>query len=95
MRTTLTPTRLKVDRKTFFGVNADIKYLGNWLDVFVSRVERWTSPKYLIGESYGTTRVSGLALELQEVRSPRLAVLGPAAQPQTLISLSHRPAYFI
>jgi carboxypeptidase C (cathepsin A) len=35
------------------------------LDVFVSRNGRWTSPKYLIGESYGTTRVSGLALELQ------------------------------
>ena len=53
------------DRETFFGVNADIKYLADWLDVFISRNERWTSPKYIIGESYGTTRVSGLALELQ------------------------------
>jgi carboxypeptidase C (cathepsin A) len=32
----------------------------------VSRKDRWRSPKFLIGESYGTTRVSGLALELQE-----------------------------
>jgi carboxypeptidase C (cathepsin A) len=55
----------KADRNLFFGVNADIKYLADWLDVFVSRNGRWTSPKYLIGESYGTTRVSGLALELQ------------------------------
>ncbi|KXK23797.1 MAG: peptidase S10 serine carboxypeptidase [Bacteroidetes bacterium OLB12] len=55
----------KAEKSTFFGVNADIKYLGDWLDNFVSRVGRWTSPKYLIGESYGTTRVSGLALELQ------------------------------
>lgn len=55
----------KAEKSTFFGVNADIKYLADWLDVFVSRVGRWTSPKYLIGESYGTTRVSGLALELQ------------------------------
>lgn len=55
----------KADRKDFFGVNADITYLANWLDVFVSRVGRWTSPKYLIGESYGTTRVAGLALALQ------------------------------
>jgi carboxypeptidase C (cathepsin A) len=55
----------KADRALFFGVNADIAYLGDWLDVFVSRVGRWTSPKYLIGESYGTTRVSGLALNLQ------------------------------
>lgn len=49
----------------FFGVNADIKYLADWLNTFVTRNNRWRSPKYLIGESYGTTRVSGLALELQ------------------------------
>lgn len=52
-------------QKKFFGVNADIKYLAGWLNTFVSRTDRWASPKYLIGESYGTTRVSGLALELQ------------------------------
>jgi carboxypeptidase C (cathepsin A) len=55
----------KAERSLFFGVNADIKYLADWLDTFVSRSARWTSPKYLIGESYGTTRVAGLALELQ------------------------------
>ncbi len=53
------------DKSTFFGVNADIKYLAEWINTFVSRANRWRSPKYLIGESYGTTRVSGLALELQ------------------------------
>jgi carboxypeptidase C (cathepsin A) len=52
----------------FFGVNADIKYLAEWLNTFVSRYNRWASPKYLIGESYGTTRVSGLALELQNAQ---------------------------
>lgn len=55
----------KADRNLFFGVNADIKYLADWLDTFVSREGRWTSPKYLIGESYGTSRVAGLAQELQ------------------------------
>ncbi|GHM99288.1 carboxypeptidase [Cytophagales bacterium WSM2-2] len=55
----------KAERSFFFGVNADISYLAEWLNTFVSRNNRWTSPKYLIGESYGTTRVSGLALELQ------------------------------
>lgn len=49
----------------FFGVNADIKYLADWINTFVTRNNRWRSPKYLIGESYGTTRVSGLAQELQ------------------------------
>ena len=52
-------------QKMFFGVNADVKYLADWINSFVTRQERWRSPKYLIGESYGTTRVSGLALELQ------------------------------
>lgn len=52
-------------REQFFGVNADIEYLARWVDAFVSRQERWASPKYLIGESYGTTRVSGLAYQLQ------------------------------
>jgi carboxypeptidase C (cathepsin A) len=52
-------------KTTFFGVKADIKYLADWLNTFVSRANRWASPKYLIGESYGTNRVSGLALELQ------------------------------
>lgn len=56
----------EVQRDKFFGINADIKYLSDWLNTFVSRHNRWLSPKYLIGESYGGTRVSGLALELQE-----------------------------
>jgi carboxypeptidase C (cathepsin A) len=55
-------------REEFFGVNADIKYLAEWLTTFVTRKNRWQSPKYLIGESYGTTRVSGLALELQNAQ---------------------------
>ncbi len=53
------------DPKQFFGVNQDIRYLAEWINTFVTRVNRWNSPKYLIGESYGTTRVSGLSLELQ------------------------------
>lgn len=53
-------------QKMFFGVNADISYLAGWVNTFVSRYERWSSPKFLIGESYGTARVSGLALALQE-----------------------------
>ncbi|MGB1831178.1 MAG: S10 family peptidase [Flavobacteriaceae bacterium] len=54
------------DRKLFFGINEDIAYLAEWLTTFVSRKERWESPKYLIGESYGGTRVMGLSAALQE-----------------------------
>lgn len=52
-------------REQFFGVNEDIAYLARWVDAFVTRQGRWTSAKYLIGESYGTNRVSGLAQRLQ------------------------------
>lgn len=54
-----------IPKEKFFGVRADIKYLAEWINTFVTRNNRWASPKFLIGESYGTTRVSGLALELQ------------------------------
>ncbi|MDG1328187.1 MAG: carboxypeptidase [Flavobacteriaceae bacterium] len=53
------------DKKLFFGINADIKYLAEWINTFVSRHNRWESPKYIIGESYGGTRVMGLSNELQ------------------------------
>lgn len=55
----------KLDKKYFFGVNADAKYLAGWLNTFITRNNRWNSPKYIIGESYGGTRVMQLAYELQ------------------------------
>ena len=63
---TIPPSGKEVNRDKFFGINADINYLAEWLNTFVNRHNRWLSPKYLIGESYGGTRVAGLALELQE-----------------------------
>ncbi len=56
----------KPEHKQFFGINADIGYLAEWLNTFVNRHNKWLAPKYLIGESYGGTRVSGLALALQQ-----------------------------
>jgi len=56
----------EVQRDLLFGINADITYLAGWINTFVTRHNRWPSPKYIIGESYGGTRVAGLALELQE-----------------------------
>jgi len=53
------------DRKQFFGINEDIRYLADWMNTFVNRHNRWESPKYIIGESYGGTRVMGLAKALQ------------------------------
>ena len=55
----------KLNKSLFFGINADVKYLAGWLNTFITRNNRWQSPKYIIGESYGGTRVMGLAAELQ------------------------------
>jgi carboxypeptidase C (cathepsin A) len=40
--------------------------VGSFIRLWVSRYGRWASPKFLIGESYGTTRASGLAGHLLE-----------------------------
>ena len=50
----------------FFGVNEDIDYISDWVKNFINRQNRWESPKFIIGESYGTTRASGLAYSLQQ-----------------------------
>ena len=55
----------EVDRDKFFGINADVRYLAEWMNTFVTRNNRWRSPKYIVGESYGGTRVMGLSLALQ------------------------------
>lgn len=51
--------------KDFFGVDPDIKAFGDFIVRYVTLNNRWNSPKYLLGESYGTTRAAGLANALQ------------------------------
>ena len=51
--------------KQFHHFQKDIELVGEFIRLFTSREKRWTSPKYLIGESYGTTRAAGLAGSLQ------------------------------
>lgn len=50
----------------FFGINEDIDYISDWVRTFINRQNRWESPKFIIGESYGTTRASGLVYSLQQ-----------------------------
>lgn len=45
----------------FFGVRGDIESIGEFIRLYLTRNERWTSPLFLVGESYGTTRASGLS----------------------------------
>jgi carboxypeptidase C (cathepsin A) len=53
------------DAKQFHGYNQDIESVGEFIRRWTSDNKRWASPKYLIGESYGTTRASGLSEHLQ------------------------------
>lgn len=45
----------------FHNVKKDIESVGEFIRVWTTRNKRWSSPKFLIGESYGTTRAAGLA----------------------------------
>jgi carboxypeptidase C (cathepsin A) len=45
----------------FFGLNGDIESVGEFIRLYLTRNERWTSPLFLAGESYGTTRASALS----------------------------------
>ncbi len=54
------------DVKQFHGVDEDIKSVAEFIRLFVTKFERWESPKFIAGESYGTTRAAGLAAELHD-----------------------------
>lgn len=45
----------------FYGVEEDIRSVGQFIRLYTTRYERWLSPKFLAGESYGTTRASALS----------------------------------
>ena len=45
----------------FFGLKGDIESVGEFIRLYLGRSERWSSPLFLVGESYGTTRASGLS----------------------------------
>lgn len=52
--------------KQFHSFKKDIESVGDFIALYTSRYKRWSSPKFLIGESYGTTRASGLSGYLQD-----------------------------
>lgn len=52
--------------KQFHGFKKDIESVGDFIRLYTSRYQRWSSPKFLAGESYGTTRAAGLSGYLQD-----------------------------
>jgi carboxypeptidase C (cathepsin A) len=49
------------DAEKFHGVDADVQSVGEFIRLWTTRYARWASPKFLAGESYGTTRAAGLS----------------------------------
>lgn len=54
------------DARKFHGVEQDIESVGDFIRLWTTRYNRWSSPKYIAGESYGTTRAAGLSGYLQQ-----------------------------
>lgn len=54
------------DAKQFHGFTGDLESLADFIQLWTTRNSRWASPKFLIGESYGTTRVAALSDRLQQ-----------------------------
>ena len=52
--------------KDFLNFKKDIESVGDFIRLYTTRYQRWMSPKFLIGESYGTTRAAGLSGYLQD-----------------------------
>lgn len=74
-------------RKKMLGVDGDVDALAECIRVHLTRMQRWSSPVYLAGESYGTTRGAALAEKLQSlgVSLAGLILVSCAMDLQTLV----------
>lgn len=52
--------------KGFYGIKEDIQSVGEFIRLYTTKFDRWSSPKYMVGESYGTFRAIGLIDHLYE-----------------------------
>ena len=92
----------KATGKDFWGVDQDINAFVRGIQRYLSIYNRWQSPKFLLGESYGTMRAGGLVYALQEHGVEMTGVIvmstvftyGPAMDPGTdQIYVSYLPSY--
>lgn len=60
------------DAKEFHGVEGDLRSVAEFIRLWLTRHQRWNSPKFVAGESYGTTRASGLSSVLQSAHGINL-----------------------
>jgi carboxypeptidase C (cathepsin A) len=75
------------DARQFHGLDEDVRAVAEFIRLYLVRSERWLSPKYLCGESYGTTRAAALAPHLQGtlgIALDGLVLISPVLNFQTL-----------
>src|SRR5258708_4750219 len=72
--------------KKFLGVKGDVQAFGEFIRLYISRYDRWSSPLFLLGESYGTTRAAGIAGSLADhgIAFNGVTLLSMAVDFQTL-----------
>jgi carboxypeptidase C (cathepsin A) len=73
--------------KKYLGVKGDVEAFGEFIRLYITRNERWSSPLFLLGESYGTTRAAGLSGYLADhgISFNGITLLSMAVDFQTLI----------
>lgn len=83
--------------KKFFGVKGDIDSFSEFIRLYLSRYERWSSPLFLFGESYGTTRSAGIAGNLapQGIAFNGITLLSTVLNFQTLVDTKTNDEPFI
>ena len=59
----------KAEPKDFFGVDKDLDAFTRTIQRYLTKYGRWNSPKFIIGESYGTTRAAGLCQLARRTRA--------------------------
>ncbi len=86
--------------KRFHGVQSDRDAIGEFIRLYLTRYQRWSSPLFLVGESYGTFRAAGLAGDLIEkgIAFNGIILVSSVLQLQTLLfdsgnDLPYLPSY--
>ena len=75
----------------FHGQSGDLRAFGEFINTYLTAYSRWPSPKYLIGESYGTIRSAGLAQEIQQRHGIELNGIALISSLLTYQTLSPAP----
>jgi len=81
----------KAENKDFYGIDEDVEAFAQFIVTYISRNDRWNSPKFLIGESYGTFRSAALGNYLQSRDSVHLNGIVLISSVLDLSSLTFAP----